>query len=255
MPIIAFIVCGFLVLDTFCLLVLTKIEQDESVSVIFKARRIVKLIILVEVNALNFSFVFIPVKYAGELFLVVVVNASALLYFLFDLLYLSEKKREYLLWLQQIVFSSNLFDVFDLVKDDGSKYEEIKTFKKQMCSIIKKENKLCIQVGNDNNKCFLVPKTQLSKETLALYCQKLELDIEREKDLKVYSSDVDPIALEEYDNLPLPKHYLFIKRTKPKIPLILTIVLMVLLLMIAVNILVCIEVLHIDPFGWMEIVL
>ena len=257
MPIVLFIVLGFLLIDTIGVLILSKIEQEERISIIFKARRIAKIVLLVELNALNFSFVFLPIKYAGELFLVILVNASVFFYFLFDLLYLSERKREYLLWLQEIVFShSDLCDVFDLLDDDGSKYEEIRVFPKQMCSIVKKEHKLCIQVGSDDKKYFLIPKKELSKETLTLYCQKFELDAEKRKDLKLYPNDVNPVALKEFDNSSLLRSYTFLnKKIKPKLSMILTIGFIVIMLIIVINILICLEVLHKDPFDWMAIIL
>ena len=256
MPIVLFIFLGSFVLDTIGYFVLAYIVQEGRLTTIFKTRRIFKLALLLELNALNFSFVFIPVKYGGELFIVIVSNAAAFFYFVFDLLYFSGRKREYLLWLQEIVFSSNINDVFDFVEDDGSKYEEVRAFPKQMCSIIKKENKLCIQVGSGDTKFFLVPRTQLSKETLALYCQKFELESDLKKEHKVYAHDVPPVTLKEYDNSHLTKCYVFFRdKIEPKKEIILLAVIMIVVLMISINILICHEVLHIDPFAWMETVL
>lgn len=255
-PIITWVTLGLMLVDGIGFAFLSLYEEDSSVSSVIKARRIAKIIALVEINVLNLLFVFIPMRLIIDLITVITANLLALFYLVWDLIYLSERKKEYILWLQKIVFSEKqISSVFDIKEDDGGNYVDKKKFRQQRCSIVKQANEKyeSIKLEWGPSVYYLVPKHQLSIETLTFYCLKIEFDMEKKEKLRVYSQDINPVAIKEYENGGLSKIYLFIKYKlfSPKGKTIIQFSIVGIFMIVVISILICIN-FGMDPFEWMS---
>ena len=259
LPIILFIFLGLVVVNFIFLVVTFDSLKSESVSTMFKVRRIVEIGLLIELNVLNFSLIFIPQRYLGELILVVLFNLVSLLFFFWDLIYLSQRKREYILWLQSKVFSMcSLKDIFTLKENDGGDYKEIKAYHQQRCSIVKKANESseCIKIGPKDNPCYLIPKKELSRDTLIFCCLKIELDWDNNNKPTMFFENIDPVVIKEYDNEKLPKIYQIIKckfLRKKTFRILETVGIFILIILVAV-VGIC-EINGIDSLSWLAIVI
>ena len=178
-------------------------------------KKSIKTTLLLLLTIYNLLFAFAQIKYVWHLLVIIGSNSLAALFFVVDLLYFSQRKRAYVVWMQKQLFNQTSFDeIFECLDDDGGEYNEEREdpFQKYPIVNLGRTNGYCIRYEEDNNHYFLKPKIILDKDVLNLYAQRIELENKKMKDLNVYNSNNIPtFVCKEYDKCEDINSYSFIE--------------------------------------------
>lgn len=175
--------------------------------------KIARTVAIVSFTVFNFLFSFSKPEYVFQQFFQFIGNSIALEYFFFDFFYLSERKRAYILWMQKIVFKKEkTSEIFETIEASGTEYKKEKKSQNQLFSLVNDENNCkCIFLSSSKGGLLLRPKIKLSNETLMLYAQKIEIDIDQNKGLLFCNKNLIHEAIQEYDYGNESKIYKFIR--------------------------------------------
>ena len=180
----------------------------------FTIVRLIRVIVLVEFTVFNFLLSFAKAEYLFQLVLQIITNIVAIIYFIVDLIYFSQKTRNYILWLQNIAFNKTSFkNTFEILDAEGIGFKEEKKIENQLLTLVEagKGKGLCIYIPSRNGGILLKPKVEMNKETLMFYAQKIEIDIDEKEKLRFYKGNIPADVVSEYDYGVTSKMYIWIR--------------------------------------------
>ena len=203
-----------IIINLIIIAISTELLKAVKLKKYFTIVRLIRVIVLVEFTVFNFLLSFAKAEYLFQLVLQIITNIVAIIYFIVDLIYISQKTRNYILWLQNIVFNKTSFkDTFEILDAEGVGFKEDKKIENQLLAIVEagKGKGLCIYVPSRNGGILLKPKVEMNKETLMFYAQKIEVDIDDKEKLRFYKGDIPADVVSEYDYGVTSKIYIWIR--------------------------------------------